>query len=178
MLHNPARTYSFLNSWAISLFPTSDNRFEKVTLRLAERHVGTRDLLIASQLGIRCHHNTALQCMWLMDYVNRNLKKNIYLLLRFSWPFKKCLTPHGNLVCYINYLTSNFQLVQSSKLAYQKFRFSVEGASKDIQSGVSKYLSLSSIFYSMCGSVVVKAVCYKPEGLGFDNRWGVFFKFA
>jgi hypothetical protein len=26
------------------------------------------------------------------------------------------------------------------------------------------------------GSVVVKALCYKPEGRGFDTRWGDFFK--
>jgi hypothetical protein len=26
-----------------------------------------------------------------------------------------------------------------------------------------------------CGSVVVKALCYKPEGRGFDIRWGEFF---
>jgi hypothetical protein len=25
-----------------------------------------------------------------------------------------------------------------------------------------------------CGSVVVKALCYKPEGRGFDSRWGEF----
>jgi hypothetical protein len=24
------------------------------------------------------------------------------------------------------------------------------------------------------GSVVVKALCYKPEGHGFDSRWGEF----
>jgi hypothetical protein len=24
------------------------------------------------------------------------------------------------------------------------------------------------------GSVVVKALCYKPEGRGFDTRWGEF----
>jgi hypothetical protein len=25
------------------------------------------------------------------------------------------------------------------------------------------------------GSVVVKALCYKPEGRGFENRWGEWF---
>jgi hypothetical protein len=25
-----------------------------------------------------------------------------------------------------------------------------------------------------CGSVVVKALCYKPEGRGFDSLWGEF----
>jgi hypothetical protein len=27
-------------------------------------------------------------------------------------------------------------------------------------------------------SVVVKALCYKPEGRGFDSRCGEFFKFT
>jgi hypothetical protein len=27
---------------------------------------------------------------------------------------------------------------------------------------------------SACGSVVVKALCYKPEGRGIDTRWGDF----
>jgi hypothetical protein len=27
-------------------------------------------------------------------------------------------------------------------------------------------------------SVVVKILCYKPEGRGFDSRWGEFFKFT
>jgi hypothetical protein len=29
--------------------------------------------------------------------------------------------------------------------------------------------------YGARGSVVVKAQCYKPEGRGFDIRWGEFF---
>jgi hypothetical protein len=32
--------------------------------------------------------------------------------------------------------------------------------------------SLSLNFYGAHGSVVVKALCYKPEGRGFDSRWG------
>jgi hypothetical protein len=28
------------------------------------------------------------------------------------------------------------------------------------------------------GSVVVKALCYKPEGRGFDSRWGEFLNLA
>jgi hypothetical protein len=27
-------------------------------------------------------------------------------------------------------------------------------------------------YYTMIGSVVVKALCYKPEGWGFETRWG------
>jgi hypothetical protein len=28
------------------------------------------------------------------------------------------------------------------------------------------------------GSVVVKALCYKPEGRGFDTRWGDFLNLS
>jgi hypothetical protein len=39
-----------------------------------------------------------------------------------------------------------------------------------------KFQNISSVFVSIGarGSVVVKALCYKPEGRGFDNRWGEF----
>jgi hypothetical protein len=26
----------------------------------------------------------------------------------------------------------------------------------------------------VCGSIVVKALCYKPDGRGFDTRWDEF----
>jgi hypothetical protein len=35
------------------------------------------------------------------------------------------------------------------------------------------YIILISL---ISGSVVVKALCYKPEGRGFDSRWGEFLK--
>jgi hypothetical protein len=37
------------------------------------------------------------------------------------------------------------------------------------------YLLFTFIFImGVCGSVVVKALCYKPEGRGFDTRRGEF----
>jgi hypothetical protein len=39
------------------------------------------------------------------------------------------------------------------------------------------FLSLSKGTWGAHGSVVVKALCYKPEGRGFDTRRGDFFKF-
>jgi hypothetical protein len=35
-------------------------------------------------------------------------------------------------------------------------------------------LSMSKYTCIMCGNVVVKALCYKPEGRGFDTRAGDF----
>jgi hypothetical protein len=36
----------------------------------------------------------------------------------------------------------------------------------------------STMYQGQRGSVEVKALCYKPEGRGFDSRWGEFFKFT
>jgi hypothetical protein len=36
------------------------------------------------------------------------------------------------------------------------------------------YNQYSFINYSLCGSAVVKALCYKPEGRGFHTRWSEF----
>jgi hypothetical protein len=33
---------------------------------------------------------------------------------------------------------------------------------------------MNLLFYILRGSIVVKALCYKPEGRGFDSRWGEF----
>jgi hypothetical protein len=30
--------------------------------------------------------------------------------------------------------------------------------------------------WGACGTVVVKALCYKPWGCGFETRWGKFFQ--
>jgi hypothetical protein len=35
-------------------------------------------------------------------------------------------------------------------------------------------LALLTLGTGTRGSVVVKALCYKPEGRGFDTRWGEF----
>jgi hypothetical protein len=37
------------------------------------------------------------------------------------------------------------------------------------------FLSLLMDLMGACGSIVVKALCYKPEGRGLDTRWGDFF---
>jgi hypothetical protein len=34
----------------------------------------------------------------------------------------------------------------------------------------------NSVFWEARGSVVVKALCYEPEGRGFETRWGKFFQ--
>jgi hypothetical protein len=47
----------------------------------------------------------------------------------------------------------------------------------DIYLSKVKLIYIFSSYYKLMGargSVVVKALCYKPEGRGFDTRWGDF----
>jgi hypothetical protein len=39
-------------------------------------------------------------------------------------------------------------------------------------------ISLSGFCIGARGSVVVEALCYKPEGHGFEIRWGELFQFT
>jgi hypothetical protein len=36
------------------------------------------------------------------------------------------------------------------------------------------YIYIYMLTMGACGSVVAKALCYKPEGRGFDTQWGEF----
>jgi hypothetical protein len=41
---------------------------------------------------------------------------------------------------------------------------------KRIEEGSKDVFDEAHCSYGACGSVVVKALCYKPEGCGFDSR--------
>jgi hypothetical protein len=45
---------------------------------------------------------------------------------------------------------------------------------------LSKFRNCSQSVHTrlLSGSVVVQALCYKPEGRGFDTRWGEFLNLA
>jgi hypothetical protein len=43
--------------------------FEKVILKIVQRHIEERGLLNASQFGFHARHSTALQCMRLTDHM-------------------------------------------------------------------------------------------------------------
>jgi hypothetical protein len=51
-----------------------------------------------------------LQCMRLTDHVIVNFNNNMSISVQFL-DIEKALILHGTLVCYINYLNWNFQLV-------------------------------------------------------------------
>jgi hypothetical protein len=54
-----------------------DKLFEKVILKIVQRHIEERGLLNASQFGFRARHSTTLQCMKFTDHVTLNFNNNM-----------------------------------------------------------------------------------------------------
>jgi hypothetical protein len=61
----------------ISLLSTTENLFEKVILKLLQKHLDERGLLNVSQFGFRARHSTTLQCMRLADHVTLNFNNKM-----------------------------------------------------------------------------------------------------
>jgi hypothetical protein len=59
----------------ISLLSTTGKLFEKVILKIVQRHIENRKLLNANQFGFRARHSATLQCMRLADHVTLNFNK-------------------------------------------------------------------------------------------------------
>jgi hypothetical protein len=53
----------------ISLLSTTGKLFEKVVLKIVQRHTEERGLHNEFQFGFRAHHSTTLQCMRLTDHI-------------------------------------------------------------------------------------------------------------
>jgi hypothetical protein len=51
--------------------------FEKVILKIVQRHIKERVPLNANQFGFCDHHITTLQCMRLTDYITLNVNNNM-----------------------------------------------------------------------------------------------------
>jgi hypothetical protein len=77
MLPKPVKDSKFHpNLRQISLSSTTGKLFEKVIIKIAKRHIGTKGLLNAGQFGFRARHSTTLQCMRLTDHVTLNFSKS------------------------------------------------------------------------------------------------------
>jgi hypothetical protein len=72
---------------------------------------------------------------------------------------------------YNQFMSSNIDEIQLSGCSSKQTFFRKYDCSWFIQ-------LRSTLVLEACGSVVVKALCYKPEGRGFDSQWGEFFKFT
>jgi hypothetical protein len=77
-LPKPGKNPTFpQNLLPISLLPTTGKLFEKVILKVVQRHNGERGLLNVNQFGFHASHNTTLQCTRLTDHVTLNFNNNM-----------------------------------------------------------------------------------------------------
>jgi hypothetical protein len=114
----------------ISVLPTTGKLFEKVILKIVQRHIEDKGLLNASQFGFRGRHSTTLQCMRLTDHVTPNFNNKMStaaVFLDIEEAFDTTWRP-GLLykLSKLEFSTSLIKLI-SSFLSQQKFKFSVEG---------------------------------------------------
>jgi hypothetical protein len=84
MLLKPSKDPKFpQNLHPISLLSTLGKLFEKVILKIIQKHIDERGLLNASQFGFRARHSTALQCMKLTDHVTLNFNNQMSMAAVF-----------------------------------------------------------------------------------------------
>jgi hypothetical protein len=61
----------------ISLLYIKGKLFQKVILKIVQRHIEENGLLNASQFGFRARHGKTLQCVRLTDHVTINFNNNM-----------------------------------------------------------------------------------------------------
>jgi hypothetical protein len=138
-----------------SLLSTTGKLFEKVVLKIVQRHNEKRGLHNASQFGCRARHSTTLQCMRLTDHVTLNFNNNlstVAVILDIEKAFHTRW--HPGLLYELSKLefSINFIKLISSFLSQRKFRVSVEGeisTPREMQAGVPQGSVLSPTLYSI-----------------------------
>jgi hypothetical protein len=129
--------------------------FEKVILKILQKHTDERGLLNASQFGFRACHSTTLQCMRRRDHVTRNFNNKMStaaVSLNIGKAFDA--TWHTGLLKKLSkfeFLTILIKLI-GSFLSQRKFRVSVEGemlTPREMQAGVLQGLVLSPTLFNM-----------------------------
>jgi hypothetical protein len=65
------------NLWPVTLLSTTGKLFEKVILKIVQRHIENRKLLNANQFGFLARHSTTLQWMRLADHVTLNFNNKM-----------------------------------------------------------------------------------------------------
>jgi hypothetical protein len=78
----------------ISILPTTGKLFEKVILKIVQRHIENKGSLNACEFGFRARHSTTLQCMRLTDQVTLNLNNKMSTTAVFK-DIEKALIQHG-----------------------------------------------------------------------------------
>jgi hypothetical protein len=98
----------------------------------------------------------------------------------YTTPFISAVYRWETLVEHLQFLTATRKYVRPAKRVIQtasQNKFSVQ-FQKQKQFKVSiffmKNITISNAQLEACSSVVVKALCYKLEGRGFETQWGEF----
>jgi hypothetical protein len=115
---------------SVSLLSTTGKLFEKVILKIAQRHIEERGRLNASHFGFCTNHSTTFQYMRLTGHVTLNFSNNMSttaVFLGIEKAFDK--TQHLGLLyklSELNFLITLIRLI-SSFLSQRKFRVLIEG---------------------------------------------------
>jgi hypothetical protein len=104
-LSKPGKDSKFpQNLRPISLLSKTGKLFEKVILKIVQRHIGKKGLLNACQFGFRSRHSTTLQCMRLIDHVTLNVNNNNNMSMAVVFlDIEKHLIQHGTMAYYISF---------------------------------------------------------------------------
>jgi hypothetical protein len=118
------------SSSTIILLSTTGNIFEKVILKIVQRHIGKRGLLNASHFGFRARQRTTLQCMRLTNNVTLNFTSytsTAAIFLDIEKDFDT--TRHLSLPYKLSELKFSISLIKliSAFISQRKFRVSAEG---------------------------------------------------
>jgi hypothetical protein len=109
----------------ISLLSTTGQLFEKVILKILQKHIDERGLLNKSQFGFRERHSTTLQCMKLTDLVTLNFNNKMSTAAVFL-DIEKAFdtTWHSGLLYKLPKLEFSTSLIKliGSFLSQRKFR--------------------------------------------------------
>jgi hypothetical protein len=113
------------NLCPISLLSMTGKLFEKVILKLFQKHIDGKGLLNASQFGFRARHSTTLQCMRLTDRVTINFKNKMSMAVVFL-DIEKAFdtTWHTSFLYKLSKLEFSISLIKliSSFLSQRKFK--------------------------------------------------------
>jgi hypothetical protein len=83
-LRKPGKDPKFpQNLSPISLLSTTGKLFEKVILKLVQRHIENRKLLNANQFGFRARQSMTIQCMRLADHVTLHFNNKMSMAAVF-----------------------------------------------------------------------------------------------
>jgi retron-type reverse transcriptase len=152
-LPKPCKDHKFpQNLRQISLLPTTGKLFEKVILKIVQRHIEDKGLLNASLFGFRARHSTTLQCMRLTDHVTLNFNNKISTAADIEKAFDA--TWHPVLLYKLSKLEFSTSLIKliNSFFSQMKLRVSVQGEMstlREMQAGVPQDSVLSPTLYNL-----------------------------